>query len=169
MLMPRTLTFVSCALTMFAAGCVHPAIGPRSLPRDRALYSVSLADSWKEQTLLNIVKMRYIDPPVFVDIGNIVSSYSLVQSASLGGTIIPSGGSSVPLGGAGTFSNSPTITYTPLTGNAYIKGLLTPLSPTLVFSAIQNGAPADSLLPSSLQSINGLKNQQATWNGITPG
>jgi hypothetical protein len=166
--MPRTLTFVCSALALFATGCLRPAIGPHSLPRDRALYSVSLADSWKEQTLLNIVKMRYIDPPVFVDIGNIVSSYSLVQSASLGGTIIPSGGSSLPLGGAGTFSNSPTITYTPLTGNAYIKGLLTPLSPTLVFSAIQNGAPADSLLLSSLQSINGLKNQQATWNGITP-
>jgi hypothetical protein len=166
--MSRTFTFISCALAVFAIGCVHPSIGPHSLPRDRALYSVSLADSWKEQTLLNIVKMRYVDPPVFVDIGNIVSSYSLVQSASLGGNIVPSGGSNIPLGGAGTFSNSPTITYTPLTGNAYIKGLLTPLSPTLVFSAIQNGAPADLLLLSSLQAINGLKNQQATWNGITP-
>ena len=162
------MIFVGCALALFASGCVHPTIGPHSVPRDRALYSVSLADSWKEQTLLNIVKMRYIDPPVFLDIGSIVSSYSLVQSASVGGTIIPGGGSSVPLGGAGTFSNSPTITYTPLTGNAYIKGLLTPLSPTLVFSAIQNGAPADASLLSSLQSINGLKNQQATWNGITP-
>ena len=168
MLLPRRVAFVSCALALLATGCMHPAIGPHSLPRDRALYSVSLADSWKEQTLLNIVKVRYVDPPVFVDIGNIVSSYSLVQSASLGGTIVPGGGSNVALGGAGTFSNSPTITYTPLTGNAYIKGLLTPLSPTLVFSAIQNGAPADLLLLSSLQSINGLKNQQATWNGITP-
>jgi hypothetical protein len=166
--MTRTFTSAGFALALLATGCVHPAIGPRSLPRDRALYSVSLADSWKEQTLLNIVKMRYIDPPVFLDIGNIVSSYSLTQSATLGGTIIPSGGSSLPLSGTGTFSNSPTITYVPLTGNAYLKGLLTPLSPTMVFAAIQNGAPADLILLSSLQSINGLKNQQATWSGITP-
>lgn len=167
-LMPRTLTFISCVLILFAVGCVHPTIGPHSIQRDRTLYGTSLADSWKEQTLLNIVKMRYVDPPVFVDIGSIVSSYSLVQGASIAGTIIPKGGSNLPFSGAGTFSNSPTITYTPLTGNAYIKGLLTPLSPTLVFSAIQNGTPADLLLLSSLQSINGLKNQQATWNGITP-
>ena len=109
MLMSRTCTFISCALAMSAIGCFHPSIGPHSLPRDRALYSVSLADSWKEQTLLNILKIRYVDPPVFVDIGNIVSSYSLLQSASLGGNIVPSGGSSIPLGAAGTFSNSPTI------------------------------------------------------------
>jgi hypothetical protein len=166
--MKRRLAFVSGTMALFATGCLHPTIGPQSLPRDRALYSISLADSWKEQTLLNIVKMRYIDPPVFVDIGNIVSSYSLAQGATVGGTITPNGTSNVALGANGTFSNSPTITYTPLTGNAYVKGLLTPLSPTMVFSAIQNGAPADLILSSSLHSINGLKNQQATWMGITP-
>jgi hypothetical protein len=164
----RTLTILNSVLAFLAAGCMHPGIGPRSLPRDRAAYSVSLADSWKEQTLLNIVKMRYIDPPVFVDIGSIVAGYSLVQGGTLGGMIVPHGGSTLSLSGTGTFTNSPTITYIPLTGNAYIKGLLTPMSPTLVFTAIQNGAPADSILLSSLQSINGLKNQQATWNGITP-
>src|ERR1700761_5276446 len=37
-----------------------PKIGPHSLPRDRADYGLSLSDSWKEQTLLNIVKVRYV-------------------------------------------------------------------------------------------------------------
>ena len=166
--MTRTLTFVNCVLALLATGCLHSGIGPRSLPVDRASYSVSLADSWKEQTLLNIVKIRYIDPPIFVDIGNIVASYSLAQSATLGGTILPKGGSNLTLGGSGTFIDSPTVTYTPLTGSAYIRGLLTPLSPTVVFSTVQNGAGTDSILLSSVASINGLKNQQATMNGITP-
>ncbi len=87
--MARIVSFAGCVLAFLTTGCIHSAIGPNSVPRDRSLYSISLADSWKEQTLLNIVKMRYIDPPVFVDIGNIVSSYSLVQSATLGGTIVP--------------------------------------------------------------------------------
>jgi hypothetical protein len=59
------LTLASCS-----TGCLHPRIGPQSLPRDRAAYSSSLSDSWKEETLLNIVKVRYLDPPVFVDIGS---------------------------------------------------------------------------------------------------
>ncbi len=168
---PNTSVLVTWALAFLATGCIHPKIGPKSLPRDRALYSTSLADSWKEQTLLNIVKVRYIDPPVFVDVGSIVASYTLSQGATLEGTIVPtgpSGSNSLTLGGSAVFSNSPTITYTPLTGSAYIKGLMTPLSPTMVFVGIQNGLPADSTLLSSVVSINGLRNQQATLTGITP-
>lgn len=166
--MTKKLLCLSCGLALLTTGCLHPKVGPQSLPRDRSLYSVSLADSWKEQTLLNIIKVRYSDPPVFVDIGNIISSYTLAQGASVGGTIIPSGNSQAVLGGSVTFSNSPTITYTPLTGNAYIKGLITPLPAPMVFAGIQNGLPADSTLLSSISSINGLRNQQVSLNGITP-
>ena len=143
-------------------------MGPQSLPRDRAAYSVSLSDSWKEETLLNIVKVRYVDPPIFVDVGNIVASYTLAQNASIGGTIIPNGGSNATLGGSVGFSNTPTITYSPLTGNAYIKGLITPLPPEVLFTAIQNGMPADSVLLTSFMSINGLRNQSVSLHGITP-
>jgi hypothetical protein len=159
------------AIFVFAfclTGCLHPRIGPQSLPRDRGAYSTSLADSWKEETLLNIVKVRYLDPPIFVDVGNIVASYTLAQNASVGGTIIPNGGSSATLGGSVGLSNSPTITYTPLTGNAYIKGLVTPLPPEVLFEAIQNGLPADAVLLSSFTSINGLRNQSVSLQGITP-
>ena len=164
------LACVSFGLALATTGCLHPKVGPQSLPRDRELYSISLADSWKEQTLLNIVKLRYLDPPVYVDVGSIVASYTLTQGASVGGTINPSGTSpgGTALGGAVTFSNSPTITYTPLTGNAYIKGLTTPLPPTTVFATIQNGAPADSILLTSVQSINDLRNEQAGLDGIRP-
>jgi hypothetical protein len=163
----KTLVFVTCGLACIATGCIHPKIGPQSVPRDRALYSVSLADSWKNLMLLNIVKVRYLDPPVFVDIGNIIVSYTLIQNASVGGTVLNPGSNELNLGAAVTFANTPTITYTPLTGNAYIKALTTALPPAMVFSAMQNGVPADSIL-SAVQSINGLRNQQAGLDGIRP-
>jgi hypothetical protein len=167
--MTKALVFVTCGLALFTTACLHPKIGPQSVPRDRSLYSVSLADSWKDMTLLNIVKLRYLDPPVFVDVGSIVASYTLSLNASAGGTINPPGtNSAAVLGGSVFLSNSPTITYTPLTGNAYIKGLTTALPPATVFGAIQNGVPADTILLSSVQSINGLRNQQASLEGIRP-
>lgn len=166
--MRRALILTSCGIGLFSTGCLHPKIGPHSLPRDRADYSLSLSDSWKEQTLLNIVKFRYLDPPVFVDVGSIVSSYSLSQNASVGGTFQPSGSNSANIGGSVGFSNSPTITYTPLTGSSYIRSLLTPLPPLLVFAAIQNGSPADGILLSSVMSINGLRNQTVSLEGLKP-
>ena len=164
----RKLISVVCALALSATGC-YRAIGPQSVARDRHLYAASLSDSWKEQTLLNIVKMRYLDPPVFVDVGNIVASYSLVQGVNATGNIIPNNQTpDATVGGFGTYSNTPTITYTPLTGSKFIRGLATPFPPEAVFSSIEAGMPADVILFASVSSINGLRNQEATLQGITP-
>ncbi len=156
--------FFPLVLALTSNGCYHP-IGPHAIARDRAQYSVSLSDSWKEQTLLNIVKMRYLDPPIFVDIGNIVASYSLAETAALGATIAP-GNNNGTVGVGGTYTNSPTITYTPLTGSKFVISLMTPLSPGAVFAGIQNGLPADTTMFAALSSINGLKNQEAQLDGI---
>jgi len=159
---------ILCGIALIETGCYRP-IGPQSMTRDRHLYAGSLSDSWKEQTLLNIVKMRYIDPPVFVDVGNIVASYSLVQGINATGNIHPNGSTAdATIGGFGTYSNTPTITYTPLTGNKFIRSLANPLPPEAIFAGIQSGLPADAVLFASVASINGLKNQEATLHGVTP-
>ena len=162
-----SLVCAICLLALSATSCFR-AIGPKSVVRDRHLYAASLSDSWKEQTLLNIVKMRYLDPPVFVDVGNIVASYSLQQGVSVGGNVNAHNYPDATLGGLGTYSNTPTITYNPLTGSKFIRGLATPFPPEAVFSSIEAGMPADVILFASVSSINGLRNQEANLQGITP-
>ena len=105
--MTRPLTLATFVLSALLTGCLHPRIGPQSLPRDRTAYSDSLSDSWKEETLLNIVKVRYLAPPVFVDVGNVVASYNLAQTASAGVNVLPNGSSNGNLGGSVGLSSSP--------------------------------------------------------------
>jgi hypothetical protein len=57
------------------AGCA--SIGPGSVSRDRVDDAGAIADSWREQTLLNIVKLRYFDAPAFLEVSSVISSYSL--------------------------------------------------------------------------------------------
>src|SRR5579872_5898389 len=115
-----------CAILLLltvSAGC--RSIGPDSVARDRADYSESIGESWKRQTLLNIVKLRYLDPPIFVDVANIVAGYSLQTGVSLSGTVSSEHAVQGNFGAAGLqgiYTDRPTITYTPLTGNKFIKG-----------------------------------------------
>ena len=160
------LVFAGGGLLLFT-GC-H-SIGPASVPRDRSDYSDTISESWKRQTLLNIVKLRYLDPPIFVDVGQIVAGYQLQVGASVGGNISSDRaiqGNSLTLGSSATYVDRPTITYVPLTGNKFIKGLMTPLPPESVFFMIQSGWPADAVLFATLASINGLKNQASSIQGV---
>src|SRR5262245_19802621 len=112
----RGLVLLPAVLALAFAGCA--SIGPGTVARDRYDYSDSISESWKRQMLLNIVKLRYLDPPVFVDVGQIVAGYSLETAATVGGQSTKPGPDSFSLGASGRFTDRPTITYTPLTGNA---------------------------------------------------
>jgi hypothetical protein len=164
---PLILILAATGILAAFTGC--KSIGPGTVPRDRSDYSSSIGDSWKRQTLLNIVKLRYMDPPIFVDVGQIVSGYSLQTSLNAGGSL-PSndklGGDTAVLGGSAVYTDRPTITYVPLTGNKFIRGLMTPLPPESVFFTIQSGWPADGVLMASVASINGLKNQETSIAGV---
>ena len=167
--MKTKLALTALGLALALTGC--KSIGPRTIPRDRAEYSDSISDSWKRQTLLNIVKLRYFDPPIFVDVGQIVAGYSFETSVNAGGQVSSANaiqGNSTIFGGSAKFTDRPTVTYVPLTGNKFVKSLMTPLPPESVFSMIQAGWPADAVLFAAAASINGLKNQQTSVAGTLP-
>jgi hypothetical protein len=101
-----------------------------------------------------------------------VAGYQFSTSANVGAgwasasTVTPSREMSV--GVQGLYTDRPTITYVPMTGNKFIKGLMTPLPPEAVFFTIQSGWPADGVLFASVASLNGLKNQETSIAGATP-
>jgi len=143
---------------LFLSGCTH--IGPKTVTRDRFDYNTAIANSWKEQTLLNIVKIRYIDMPLFVDVASIVSGYTLQGTVNLSGTMYENDapfGDFLSLGSSGTFTDRPTITYKPLTGQEFNKSFMTPIPPWAILFLIQTGWPADLIYRITVDSVNGLR------------
>jgi len=150
-------------LLAILTGC--GSIGPTTVNRDRFDYVTAISESWKQQMLLNIVKLRYADVPVFMDVGQVISGYEVEGTISAGATI---GNKSAPgalgdfvnLGAGGRYLDRPTITYAPLTGPDFVKTMMTPFPPGSIMFLIEAGWPVDVLLQIGAQAINGLRNHR---------
>jgi hypothetical protein len=145
-------------------GCA--SIGPSTVTRDRFDYTTAVAESWKSQMLLNLVKLRYGDTPVFLDVGQIISGYTVETAFSASGTLFNASGvvpgvpdSSIGLGAQGRYTDRPTITYAPLVGERFARSLMTPLPPPAILSLIQAGYPVDAVLRLAVHEINGIRNR----------
>lgn len=158
MLRQRFLLTMITALVLF--GCSH--MGPKTVPRDRFDYNTAIADSWKEQTLLNIVKLRYLDMPLFVEVASVVSGYSLEGSVSIGGEAYSAGGGQgdfLSLGTTGKYTDRPTITYAPITGARFNENFMTPVPPKALLFLMQSGWPVDLIFTLTVDSVNGLQSR----------
>jgi hypothetical protein len=149
-------------------GCT--SFGPSSVDRDRFDYINAIASSWKQQTLLNIVKMRYADTPVFLDVGQIISGYQLQGTVNIGGSVSSTSyyGDILDMGATGQYTDRPTITYTPLTGAHFLQVMITPIPPSALFMRAEEGWPIDVLLQIGVQTINGISNRKGGARGHPP-
>lgn len=164
--LPTTVTMAGTALVaiLLLTGCL--GIGPSSVSRDRFDYTAAVAESWKSQMLLNLVKLRYSDTPVFLDVGQIVSGYTMQSTFTAAGNVFSTSGvvpgvpnSSVGLGAQGQFTDRPTITYAPLMGERFARSLMTPVPPPAILSLVQAGYPIDLTLRLVVHTLNGIQNR----------
>ena len=90
---------------VISAGC--SSIGPQTIPRDRIEYSEAIANSMHRQMLLNIVRLRYGEMPLFLDVSSVINQYTATGSASA--LLVPDGDSE--FGAGGSYSDRPTVTF----------------------------------------------------------
>ncbi len=161
--MARRARTLAAGVFVCLAAC--KGIGPGTVTRDRFNYSEAIADSWKDQMLLNVVKLRYLDPPVFLDVVSVISQYSLEGTVSAAAPPYGSGsvaGVQAPtVGGTATYRDRPTITYSPLSGEKFTRSLMTPIRPDALLFLIQSGWPVDFIMNVTVKTINGVDNASA--------
>jgi hypothetical protein len=146
------------ALFTILAGCA--AFGPTTVNRDRFDYTAAIADSWKRQMLLNIVKIRYGDAPIFLDVASVINQYEVQTNLSATfGWSSPPNISSQNLGAGGHYIDRPTVTYIPLNGEKFARNLMTPVAPATIMSMVEGGYPIDLVFRILVHSVNGIQNQ----------
>lgn len=161
-----TLPGVLFAVVFLAAGCT--TIGPRMMRSDRFDYGQELARSWEEQMLLNLVKLRYRDTPAFLEITSVSATYTRSLSGTAGGVVSRGGDAAASLEANVGWEESPTVTYTPLAGEDFVRRLMQPLPLETIFLLPQNGWSIERVLRCCVQRLGGVLNAPGAA-GPTPG
>lgn len=129
------------------------------LPPDRLSYNAALSGSEIEQQLLNIVRLRYTDSPFFLSVNNVVSQFSFGSDISVNVNNQAPPPAIIGTGNAAfSYSEAPTITYTPLQGEEYITKLLTPINLSVIYMMLRTGWSMNHVLRVTVQRFGKLNN-----------
>src|SRR5690606_10787019 len=144
------------------------SIGPNAIREDQVDYADSIGHAATRQLLLNLVRVRHREVPSFIAVSQLVASYGVeyrgeaslsfvdrVTSALQRQTLKEHGGHVLA---AGSYSDRPTITYTPLRGSDAARLLLNPIPPGVLFALLASDQPAHLVLGIPVAAINGIRN-----------
>ena len=142
-------------------------MGPEVLKSGRAQYNVAVQQTEAEQLLLNIVRNRYNDPILFLDITSITSGFSRSVNAGLLGSFTSGSNTGVANLG-GDIRENPNIFYVPNTGEKFVRQMLTPIDLRTIALLLQAGWSIERLMLLLGESANQLYNRPAGTQGDQP-
>jgi len=146
-------------MTLLVCACVQ--LGPKALTVGRPLYNIAVQQTESQQLLLNIVRQRYNDPIMFLDVTSITSGFNLDASSSLIGNIFNAGKNELSGTASGSIGENPFIFYTPNSGEKFVRQMLTPLDLRTLALILQAGWSIERVLLIVGESVNQLRNTPA--------
>ncbi len=154
------------ALTcLLLAGC--NSVGPRAVRSARFPYNEALIQTWNEQLLLNLVRLRYRDTPYFLQATSLTTQYELSGSASAGATLIEGGDGEASLGTGVFVAETPTVSYVPIQGEKLVKQLMNRIPLDDVMILPQSGWSIERVLRLTVDRLGDIPNAPST-TGPTP-
>jgi hypothetical protein len=150
-----------CALL---ASCM--SAGPILISGSRTDYNVVLRQADDQQMLLNLVRLRYRDQAMFLEVSALNTQFSISNELNAN-TVLGQGDSYLGVGGSIVAQETPTISYTPLKGADFVQRILEPISVDTLFLLNTAGWSSDRLFRLLVDEMNDIGNAQGA-NGPTP-
>jgi hypothetical protein len=146
-------------------GCTK--YGPVFLQSERSQYNQAIQKTNDEQLLLNLVRLKYHDTPLFMEVHSISSQFTLQNNIGIS-TQLQAGAKGIFTPDTSTFvEERPTISYSPLHGENFVQGVLTAVSLETIVLLFHSGWSVERVFKVCLQRIEKLKNAPGA-SGPTP-
>ena len=155
-------------LCLSFTSCSTP-LGPASVKQVHRPYNDSVVQTLNEQFLLNLVRLKYRDNPYFIEIASITSSQSVGASVGSGSelNILNSAARLISPNVGVAYSDTPTISYSPLQGEEFSTKIMAPIPQEALLTLSQSGWSISRLFRIAVEQANHLHNAP-TASGPTP-
>jgi hypothetical protein len=157
----RILPNILCLIVAVgSSGC--QSIGPSVIKHSHFRYNDAVISSIDRQLLANIVRLKYRDNPMFLDVSSITESRNFGLEGGLSKSKwFPHGPvRSDELDPSFVFkdSQSPTISYRPLRGTEFIKHMMTPIPLSVTLGMSSSGWKLQRVFNTCVEKINDVEN-----------
>ena len=157
-------TIFAVAMLCTTTGC--RTYGPASLKQTHPEYNHAISKSLDEQFLLNLVRLKYRDNPFFLEVSSVTTQQSVEQELNTIVTLVRGPDTVTPMAGT-ILKETPTISYTPLQGDKFLKQILSPIPLEAVLILTQSGWSIERVFGVCVERANNLDNA-STASGPTP-
>ena len=156
-----------CFALLASGACQIPTRVSMEGEGGRTSYNIAIQMTNSQQMLLNLVRLRYADSPLFLDVSSITTQ-STVRSEVSPLFKIPGFTKDNPfeLGAGVSWQDQPTITYMPLEGQAFATRLLRPIDLRTIQLLCYSGWDIDRVFWMMIQNFQELWNDPDT--SVTP-
>jgi len=159
--------FIALFLMFALSGC-QSYFGPSALQNTHSAYNQAIATTLNEQMLLNLVRMRYRDRPFFLKVGSVTASMTFGGTMGMNTELdMGADGNIIKPHFGFSYADKPTISYTPLQGEDFLKSVLSSIPLQAILVMTQSGWSVERIFGMCVERMNELYNAPRA-SGPTP-
>jgi len=153
---------LTCGLVVMSMlpGC---QVGPKLYKSSFTKYNDAVRQTLDEQMLANLVRMRYFESPIFLQVSSVNTQFAIGGNVGATGSNPSSGSSAVGASLGGSYEERPTISFSMPESREYYGRLLAPLSADQVTALVLAGFDSELVFRTSVRGINALQNLNAEF------
>ena len=152
-------TCISGMIVALLAGC--SVVGPKAVLSGRMAYIEAINETNNQQLLMAFVHNRYEESNTLLAVSSVTANVSVSSRATIQAGFGDSDnydGNLVPFSGGFLYEENPTISYTPVAGEAYLNQLTSPLPLSILAQFTQSLPHPETAYNMLIASVNGIRN-----------